>query len=219
MSPPANSQLKEKVKTFTVPTWKSHPRVQQRNSASQHEGIEGERQFERPNPTVCKASGRRRALTFLRKRKGTTRWSIGDEKDERSSLWALAATDLTWIRHLLTSLAHRALLQPEVSDNPERKRSSRAVATAGRIVWPGLILTAHQRGTANTYVNTTHRTGTQRANKHKFHLQHSIKGGGRSAETPLVPNYIQSLQPELFLFPSSFSSWPCEKVMFTKRHI
>lgn len=61
------------------------------------------------------------------------------------------------MRHLLTSLAQRALLQPEVRDSPERKRSRRAVATAGRTVWPGLILTAHQHGTGNTYVNTTHR--------------------------------------------------------------
>lgn len=93
------------------------------------------------------------------------------------------ATALTWMRHLLTSLAQRALLQPEVRDSPERKRRRRAAAAAGRIVWPGLILTAHQRGTGNTYINTTHRTGTQRANKHKFHLQHSNKGGGSRAGT------------------------------------
>lgn len=47
-----------------------------------------------------------------------------------------AAGRLTWMRHLLTSLAHRALLQPEVRDSPERRKRSAAAAAAaaGRIV-------------------------------------------------------------------------------------
>lgn len=62
---------------------------------------------------------------------------------------------LTWMRHLLTSLAQRALLQPEVRDRPDR-RKRRAAAAVGRISSPGLILTAHQHGTGNTYINTRH---------------------------------------------------------------
>lgn len=61
---------------------------------------------------------------------------------------------LTWMRHLLTSLAQRALLQPEVRDRPDRRKRR---AAAGRISSPGLILTAHQHGTGNTYINTRHR--------------------------------------------------------------
>lgn len=129
------------------------------------------------------------------------------------------ATALTWMRHLLTSLAQRALLQPEVRDSPERKRRRRAAAAAGRIVWPGLILTAHQRGTGNTYINTTHRTGTQRANKHKFHLQHSNKGGGsragtRCSEGPkLGPNHVLSG----ISFSMQVSSWPSQKPISRKQ--
>lgn len=37
---------------------------------------------------------------------------------------------LTWMRHLLTSLAQRALLQPEVRDRPDRRK--RTAAAAGR---------------------------------------------------------------------------------------
>lgn len=72
----------------------------------------------------------------------------------------------TWMRHLLTSLAQRALLQPEVRDSPERRK--RRAAAAGRIISPGLILTAHQHGTGNTYINRTHRAGPQRTNKQNF---------------------------------------------------
>lgn len=61
---------------------------------------------------------------------------------------------LTWMRHLLTSLAQRALLQPEVRDRPDRRK--RRAAAVGRISSPGLILTAHQHGTGNTYINTRH---------------------------------------------------------------
>lgn len=66
---------------------------------------------------------------------------------------------LTWMRHLLTSLAQRALLQPEVRDRPDRRkrRAAAAAAAVGRISSPGLILTAHQHGTGNTYINTRHR--------------------------------------------------------------
>lgn len=39
--------------------------------------------------------------------------------------------NFTWMRHLLTSLAQRALLQPEVRDNPDRRK--RRAAAAGRI--------------------------------------------------------------------------------------
>lgn len=70
------------------------------------------------------------------------------------------------MRHLLTSLAQRALLQPEVRDSPERRK--RRAAAAGRIISPGLILTAHQHGTGNTYINRTHRAGPQRTNKQNF---------------------------------------------------
>lgn len=58
------------------------------------------------------------------------------------------SASLTWMRHLLTSLAQRALLQPEVRDNIERRK--RRTATAGRISSPGLILTAHQQGTGKS---------------------------------------------------------------------
>lgn len=61
----------------------------------------------------------------------------------------------TWMRHLLTSLAQRALLQPEVRASPDRRRR-RAAAAAGRVVRPGLILTAHQHVTGNTYSITQH---------------------------------------------------------------
>lgn len=44
-------------------------------------------------------------------------------------------TSRTWMRHLLTSLAQRALLQPEVRDSPDRRkrRAAVVVAAAGRI--------------------------------------------------------------------------------------
>lgn len=42
----------------------------------------------------------------------------------------------TWMRHLLTSLAQRALLQPEVRASPDRRkrRAAAAAAGAGRVV-------------------------------------------------------------------------------------
>lgn len=82
----------------------------------------------------------------------------------------------TWMRHLLTSLAQRALLQPEVIDGPDRRKRRATVAAAGRIAWRGLILMAHQHGTGNTYINnnTIHSTDPQRANKQ--HGRHSRRG-------------------------------------------
>lgn len=40
----------------------------------------------------------------------------------------------TWMRHLLTSLAQRALLQPEVRASPDRRKRRAAAAAAGRVV-------------------------------------------------------------------------------------
>lgn len=70
--------------------------------------------------------------------------------DAGKQTWAGSAGSnvrFTWMRHLLTSLAQRALLQPEVRASPDRRKrraAAAAAAGAGRVVSPGLILTAHQ---------------------------------------------------------------------------
>lgn len=65
----------------------------------------------------------------------------------------------TWMRHLLTSLAQRALLQPEVRARPDRRKrraAAAAAAAAGRVV---LILTAHQHLTGNSWSTRQHQHG------------------------------------------------------------